>query len=95
MAGVVRRTPTKRPRPSNCRWATVRDGNNFPEPGEPGDPARGIDNGYASLSMLLMPDHDERKLSVREMINANLFPVLALVATASAVSIAISLAPVA
>ena len=45
--------------------------------------------------MLLMPDHDERKLSVREMINAHLFPVLALVATASAVSIAISLAPVA
>ena len=35
-----------------------------------------------------MPDHDERKLSVREMINAHLFPVLALAATASAISIA-------
>ncbi|WP_259732913.1 hypothetical protein [Synechococcus sp. CS-1331] len=42
-----------------------------------------------------MPDHDERKLSVREMINAHLFPVLALAATASAISIAMSLAPVA
>ena len=45
--------------------------------------------------MPLMLAHDERKLSVREMINAHLFPVLALVTTASAVSIAMSLAPVA
>ena len=42
-----------------------------------------------------MPDHDERKLSVREMINAHLFPLLALVATASSVSIALSLDPIA
>ena len=42
-----------------------------------------------------MADHEGRKLSVREMINAHLFPVLALVATASAVSIALSLGPIA
>ncbi len=40
-----------------------------------------------------MADHEGRKLSVREMINAHLFPVLALVATASSVSIALSLGP--
>ena len=73
----------------------ISGANNLLELGEPGDPARGIHNGYASLSMPLMPDHDERKLSVREMINAHLFPVLALAATASAISIAMSLAPVA
>jgi hypothetical protein len=42
-----------------------------------------------------MVDHDERKLSIREMINAHLFPLLALVATASSVSIAWSLGPIA
>ena len=42
-----------------------------------------------------MADHDGRKLSVREMINAHLFPVLALLATASSVSIALSLGPIA
>jgi hypothetical protein len=42
-----------------------------------------------------MADHDGRKLSVREMINAHLFPLLALVATASSVSIALSLGPIA
>jgi len=42
-----------------------------------------------------MADHEGRKLSVREMINAHLFPVLALVATASSVSIALSLGPIA
>lgn len=42
-----------------------------------------------------MPDHDERKLSIREMINAHLFPLLALVATVSSVSIALSLGPIA
>ncbi|MBD2421871.1 hypothetical protein [Cyanobium sp. FACHB-13342] len=42
-----------------------------------------------------MADHDGRKLSVREMINAHLFPVLALLATASSVSIAWSLGPIA
>ncbi|MEY4799859.1 MAG: hypothetical protein RLZZ213_306, partial [Cyanobacteriota bacterium] len=30
-----------------------------------------------------MAEHDGRKLSVREMVNAHLFPPLALVATAS------------
>ena len=42
-----------------------------------------------------MADHDGRKLSVREMINAHLFPVLALLATASSVSIAMSLGTIA
>jgi len=42
-----------------------------------------------------MADHDGRKLTVREMINAHLFPVLALIATASSVSIALSLGPIA
>ena len=42
-----------------------------------------------------MVDHDGRKLSVREMINAHLFPLLALIATASSVSIALSLGPIA
>ena len=42
-----------------------------------------------------MADHDGRKLNVREMINVHLFPVLALVATASSVSMAISLSSVA
>jgi hypothetical protein len=42
-----------------------------------------------------MVDHEGRKLSVREMINAHLFPVLALVATASSISIALSLGPIA
>jgi hypothetical protein len=42
-----------------------------------------------------MTDHDGRKLTAREMINAHLFPVLALIATASSVSIAISLNSVA
>ena len=42
-----------------------------------------------------MVDHDDRKLSIREMINAHLFPLLALVATASSVSIAWSLGPIA
>ncbi|PSI01352.1 hypothetical protein [Synechococcus lacustris] len=42
-----------------------------------------------------MADHEGRKLSVREMINAHLLPVLALVATASSVSIALSLGPIA
>lgn len=42
-----------------------------------------------------MVNHDERKLSAREMINAHLFPFLALLATASSVSIAISLGPIA
>jgi len=42
-----------------------------------------------------MADHDGRKLTVREMINAHLFPVLALIATASSVSIALSLEPIA
>lgn len=41
-----------------------------------------------------MADHEGRKLSVREMINAHLFPVLALVATASSASIALSLGPI-
>ena len=41
-----------------------------------------------------MADHDGRKLNVREMINVHLFPVLALVATASSVSMAISLSSV-
>ena len=43
----------------------------------------------------LMVDHDDRKLTIREMINAHLFPLLALVATASSVSIAWSLGPIA
>ena len=42
-----------------------------------------------------MADHDGRKLNAREMINAHLFPVLALIATASSVSIALSLGPIA
>ena len=42
-----------------------------------------------------MADHEGQKLSAREMINAHLFPVLALVATASSVSIAFSLGPIA
>ena len=42
-----------------------------------------------------MADHEGQKLSVREMINAHLFPLLALVATASSVSIALSLGPIA
>ena len=42
-----------------------------------------------------MADHEGQKLGVREMINAHLFPVLALVATASSVSIALSLGPIA
>ncbi len=42
-----------------------------------------------------MADHDGRKLSVREMINAHLFPLLGLVVTASSVSIALSLGPIA
>jgi hypothetical protein len=42
-----------------------------------------------------MADHDGRKLSVREMVNAHLFPLLALVTTASSVSIALSLGPIA
>ena len=48
-----------------------------------------------SLLKPLMVNHDERKLSVREMINAHLFPLLALVATVSSVSIALSLGPIA
>ena len=48
-----------------------------------------------SSSGTFMADHDGRKLSVREMINAHLFPVLALMTTASSVSIAISLTSVA
>ncbi len=48
-----------------------------------------------NLSGTFMTDHDGRKLNVREMINAHLFPVLALIATASSVSIAISLNSVA
>ena len=42
-----------------------------------------------------MADHEGQKLSVRDLINAHLFPVLALVATASSVSIALSLGPIA
>lgn len=42
-----------------------------------------------------MADHDRSKLNVREMINAHLFPLLALLATASSVSIALSIAPIA
>jgi hypothetical protein len=64
-------TPTPNP-----TVVLISGANKFLETGEPGDPARGIHNGYASLSMPLMPDHDERKLSVREMINAYLFALL-------------------
>ena len=56
---------------------------------------RSVHNGQAPQAWLLMADHDGRKLSVRGMINAHLFPLLALVATASSVSIALSLGPIA
>ena len=42
-----------------------------------------------------MADSTASKRSVREMINAHLFPVLALIGTASSVSIALSLGPIA
>ena len=43
----------------------------------------------------LMIDRDVRKHRVRESINAQLLPLLVLVATASSVSIALSLGPIA
>jgi hypothetical protein len=55
-------------------------------------------NAYTMENLSIPPqmaDHEGRKLSVREMINAHLFPLLALVATASSVSIALSLGPIA
>lgn len=43
----------------------------------------------------LIIDHDGRKLSVRDVINAHLFLLLALAAIASSVSIALSHGPIA
>ena len=42
-----------------------------------------------------MADSTGSHRSVRDMVNAHLFPVLALIATASSVSIALSLGPIA
>ena len=56
---------------------------------------RGIAEWVSCPIWLQLADHDGRKFNVREMVNAHLFPLLAVVATASSVSIALSLDPIA